>query len=147
MQDRHGTTPLMLAVLHSYNDVVHLLLEKAGANVRIHNQYHLTAFDFVKHNIAIINDLIRYGAVSFNMNDKDLFRWLIINKHMRSARLLIAAGYTPSITLFQQRIRTLKCLCRVKIRFQVSGSYFRRRIEKLPVKNKHLIKYILLDDI
>ena len=47
-QDRHGTTALMLAVLHSCNDIVHLLLEQAGANVRIYNQYHLTAFDFVK---------------------------------------------------------------------------------------------------
>ncbi|CAF1089855.1 unnamed protein product [Rotaria sordida] len=147
IQDRHGTTALMLAVLHSYNDIVHLLLEQAGANVRIYNQYHLTAFDFVKYNISIINNLIRYGAISFNINDKNLFQWLIINKHMRLARLLIEAGYTPPITLFQQRIRSLKSLCRLKIRFQISGSHFRQSIETLPVKNKQLIKYILLDDI
>ena len=96
---------------------------------------------------SILNDLIRYGAISFNLNNKDLFQWLIINKHMRLARLLIEAGYTPPITLFQQRIRSLKSLCRLKIRCQVSGSHFRQRIETLPVKNKQLIKYILLDDI
>ncbi len=66
---------------------------------------------------------------------------------MRLARLLIEAGYTPPITLFQQRIRPLKSLCRLKIRSHVSGSYFRQRIEAIPVKNKQLIKYILLDDI
>jgi hypothetical protein len=146
-QDRHGTTPLMLAVLHSYDDIVHLLLEQAGANVRLYNQYHLTAFDFVKYNISIINDLIRYGAILFNINDKNLFQWLIINKHMRLARLLIEAGYIPPMTLFQQRIRSLKSLCRLKIRLQISGSRFRQRVETLPVKNKQLIKYILLDDI
>lgn len=137
----------MLAVLHSYPDIVHILLEQAGANTRIYNQYHLTAFDFVKYNITIMNDLIRYGAVSFNIDNKNLFHWLIINKHMRLARLLIEAGYTPPITLFKQRIRSLKSLCRLKIRYQISGSYFRQRIETLPVNNKQLIKYILLDDI
>ncbi|CAF2074600.1 unnamed protein product [Rotaria magnacalcarata] len=147
IQDRHGTTALMLAVLHSYDDIVHLLLEQAGANVRIYNQYHLTAFDFVKTNTSIINNLIRYGTISFNINNKKLFQWLIINKHMRLARLLIEAGYTPPITSFQQRIRSLKSLCRLKVRFQISGSHFRQRIETLPVKNKQLIKYILLDDI
>ncbi|CAF3663445.1 unnamed protein product [Adineta steineri] len=146
-QDRYGTTPLMLAVLHSDCDIVHLLLEQAGANVRIHNQYHLTAFDFVKYNLTIINDLIRNGAISFNINDKDLFQWLIINKHMRLARLLIEAGYVPPITLFQQRIRPLKSLCRLKIRLQVAGTHFRERIQTLPVKYNQLMKYILLDDI
>ncbi len=137
----------MLAVLHSYNDIVHLLLEQAGANVRIYNQYHLTAFDFVKYDISIMTDLVRYGALTYNINDKNLFHWLIVNKHMRLARLLIEAGYTPPITLFQQRIRSLKSLCRLKIRLHISGSHFRQRIETLPVKNKQLIKYILLDDI
>lgn len=137
----------MLAVLHASNDIVHLLLNQAGANVRIYNQYHLTAFDFVKYNTSIINDLIRFGAISFNLNDKDLFQWLIINKHIRLAGLLIQAGYTPPIAMFQQRIRSLKSLCRLKIRFQISGSHFRQYVDSLPVKNKQLIKYILLDDI
>lgn len=137
----------MLAVLHSYDDIVHLLLDQAGANVRIYNQYHLTAFDFVKYNTSIINDLIRNGAISFKINDKNLFQWLVVNKHLRIARLLIEAGYTPPLSLYPQRIRSLKSLCRLKVRFQISGSNFRTRVETLPVKNKQLIKYILLDDI
>ena len=147
VQDRHGTTPLMLAVLHSLTDLVYLLLDQAGANVRLYNQYHLTAFDFVKYNITIIDHLIRYGAITTMINNKNLFHWLLVNKHMRLARLLIEAGYTPSVTLFQQRTRSLKSLCRLKIRSHISGSYFRQRIETFPVINKQLIKYILLDDI
>jgi hypothetical protein len=137
----------MLAVLHSSPDIVHLLLDEAGANVRIYNQYHLTAFDFVKYNLAIMADLIRHGAITVNIKDKNLFHWLMVNKHMRLACLLIEAGYVPPITLFQQRIRSLKSLCRLKIRSQVSGSHFRQRVQTLPVRNKQLIKYILLDDI
>jgi ankyrin repeat protein len=137
----------MLAVLHSSADIVHLLLDQAGANVRIYNQYHLTAFDFVKYNLPIMADLIRHGAMTFTINDKNLFHWLMVNKHMRLARLLIEAGYVPPITLFQQRIRSLKSLCRLKIRFQILGSHFRQRVQTLPVKNKQLMKYILLDDI
>ncbi|UJR26880.1 hypothetical protein I4U23_008191 [Adineta vaga] len=146
-QDRHGTTPLMLAVLHSDSEIVRLLLEHAGANVRIYNQYHLTAFDFVKYNLSILNDLIRYGAITFNINDKNLFQWLVLNKHMRLACLLMEAGYNPSRTLFQQRPRSLKSLCRLDIRRHIASSQFRERIKTLPIHNKQLIKYILLDDI
>ncbi len=137
----------MLAVLHSDKDIVHLLLEQSGANVRLYNQYHLTAFDFVKYDLPIINDLLRHGALVIYLNNQNLFHWLIRNNHMHLARLLIEAGYTPPITLFQQRIRSLKSLCRLKIRLQISGRFFRQRIELLPVKNKQLIRYILLDDI
>lgn len=146
-QDRHGTTPLMLAVLHSDSEIVRLLLEHAGADVRIYNQYHLTAFDFVKYNQSILNDLIRYGAISFNDNDNNLFQWLVLNKHMRLARLLIEAGYVPARTLFQTRVRSLKSLCRLRIRRQIAGNHFRERISTLPMHNQQLIKYILLDDI
>ncbi|CAF1573169.1 unnamed protein product [Adineta ricciae] len=146
-QDRHGTTPLMLAVLHSDSEIVRLLLEHAGANVRIYNQYHLTAFDFVKYNQSILNDLIRHGAISFNGNDNNLFQWLFMNKHMRLARLLIEAGYVPVRTLFQTRVRSLKGLCRLRIRRQIAGNHFRERIRTLPMHNQQLIKYILLDDI
>ena len=146
-QDRHGTTALMLAVLHSSADIVHLLLNQAGANTRIYNQYHLTAFDFVKYDLSIMADLIRHGTLTSNIHNKDLFHWLIVNKHMHLARLLFESGYQPSLALFQTRVRSLKSLCRLKIRGQVSGSHFRQRLQSLPVKNKQLMKYIFLDDI
>ena len=136
----------MLAVLHSFSDVVRLLLEQAGANVRIYNQYHLTALDFVKSNVSILNDLIRHGAVIFN--DGHLFQWLLVNNHRRLARLLFEAGYTPSSSVVvPQRVRSLKSLCRLEIRWQTPGSHFRSRIRSLPMSNSQLIRYILLDDI
>ena len=148
-QDRHGTTALMLAVLHSYEDIVRLLLEQAGANVRIHNQYHFTALDFVKSNVSMINHLIRSGAFVFerNSNHTKLFQWLIVNKHRRLARLFIEAGYSPSKPFLSSRIRSLKSLCRLEIREQIVGSHFRQQIASLPVRNRQLIKYILLDDV
>lgn len=149
LQDRHGTTVLMLAVLHSDQDLVHLLLEQAGANVRIYNQYHLTAIDFVKSNCTILNDLIRFGATIDNepINRTKLFQWLVLNKHRRLVRLFIEAGYTPPKTSSFPRLRTLKSLCRLKIRRSVSGAAFRQQIQSLPVKNRSLIKYLLLDDV
>lgn len=137
----------MLAVLHSSKDIVHLLLAVAGANARLCNQYRLTAFDFVKYELAIMTDLIRNGALIGNINDKNLFHWLIVNKHLRIARLLIEAGYTPPTNVFQQRIRSLKSLCRLRIREQISGSHFRQRVETLPVRHQQLLRYLLFDDI
>lgn len=147
-RDRHGTTPLMLAVLYSYTNIVRLLIEQAGANVRLHNQYHLTAFDFVKSNTFIINDLIRNGAFidNSNKNLEKLFDWLLVNKHRHLVRLLIEAGYHPKKFIYPMATRSLKRLCRFKIRQQISGSFFHRQILSLPVNNKDLIKYILLDD-
>ena len=63
---------------------------------------------------------------------------------MRLARLLIEAGYTPAITLFQQRIRSLKSLCRIRI-----NSYWnlkRKEILNL-LFSKHLINYLLYKNI
>ena len=146
-QDRYGTTPLMLAVLHSAKEIAHFLLAHAGANVRLYNQYHLTAFDFVKYELSIMTDLIRHGALISAIKDKNLFHWLIVNKHLRVARLLLEAGYNPPRNVFQARIRPLKSICRLKIREQISGSHFRQRIETLPVNNQQLIRYLLFDDI
>lgn len=137
----------MLAVLHSSKDIIHLLLAETGANARLCNQYRLTAFDFVKYELSIMIDLIRNGALICNINDKNLFHWLIVNKHPRIARLFIEAGYTPPTNVFQQRIRSLKSLCRLRIREQISGSHFRQRAETLPVRHQHLMRYILFDDI
>ena len=142
----------MLAVLHSDHDVVHLLLDQAGANVRIYNQYHLTALDFLKSNLSIFTDLIRFGALIDNKNHNriKLFQWLILNKHRRLARLFIEAGFTPPInsttTLFSSRFRSLKSFCRLKIRRSVSGASFRQQIQLLPVNDRSLIKYLLLDE-
>lgn len=146
-QDRHGTTPLMLAVLHSLIDIVRLLLEQSGANVRLYNQYHLTAFDFAKYNLTIIEQLIRYGANVSTLTNTNLFHWLIINKHVRIARLLIEAGYTPPKGPLHSHVRSLKNLCRLKIRMNISGSHFRQRIQMIPVRSHQLIKYLLLDGI
>jgi ankyrin repeat protein len=139
----------MLAVLHSYDDTVRMLLEQAGANVRIYNQYHFTALDFVKSNVSLINLLIRSGAFvsERNSNHSKLFQWLIVNKHRRLARLFIEAGYTPGKPFLPSRIRSLKSLCRLEIRERIPGSHFRQQVASLPVENRQLIKYILLDDV
>lgn len=139
----------MLAVLHSCDDTIPLLIDQAGANVRIYNQYHLTAFDFVKSNVSMINLLIRSGAFvsERNSNHSKLFQWLIVNKHRRLARLFVEAGFTPGKPFPSSRIRSLKSLCRLEIRERVSGSHFRQQVASLPVRNRQLIKYILLDDV
>jgi len=136
----------MLAVLHSLTDIVNLLLEQSGANVRLYNQYHLTAFDLAKYNVTIIEQLIRYGANVSTLANTNLFPWLLMNKHIRQARLLMEAGYTPSKTIVHY-IRSLKSFCRLKIRMNISGSHFRQRIQTIPVRSQQLIKYLLLDDI